>query len=170
MGLSMPHDTTAIDAHFTVHMRSRYHPHRELPLTLPLPSMPLAKAVEPVRAPMAPFAVEFEAASLEGGTSVARYTVEETALMDITYRFAAPAWVSVSYTIPHADASVPTKYTQFADLRLHVAEPVLAVFMAQALARMADDREAELHADALDTDPDHRALITRAMLFHNVCE
>lgn len=169
-GLSLPSGASAIDVHFAAHMRSRYEPHRELPLQVPLASMPLAEAPEPVRMPMAAFALELEAASLEEGTSVTRVAVEESALMDVTYQFAAPAWVAVSYTIPHTDVGAPVKNTQLVDVRLHVAEAVLAVSMAQALARLAADRREELVEGEAEKDADLRALLARALLFHNVCE
>jgi len=171
-GLSLPSDVPAVDAHFVVHMKSRYLPHREMPLAFPLESMPLAGVPEPVRMPMAPFVTELETASLEEGTSVTRYTVGEMALMDATYQFAAPAWVGVSYTIPAGAAGAPVKHTQFADVRLHAAESVVAVFMAQTLAHMASARmtELELGEDGASADADYSALLARAVLFHNVCE
>lgn len=165
--VSVPHDTHAFDVHFTAQMQSPYLPHRVFPMAIPLETMPLAKSPEPITMQLESFSADFASASIATGTETVRYKVCNGALMNATYQFAAPAWVTASYVIPTPECD-GTKKVYFVDVRLHVAEPVLGVFMAQSLAHMASAREAEV--DDAASDADYNVLFTRAILFHNVCE
>ncbi len=164
--VSVPHDMCALDVHFAVHVQSPYLPHQTFPSPIPLSTMPLTNAQEPLCLSMKEFAVVLEESSLAEGTTSTRYTVEETALLNATYQHPGSVCVWASYAIPVATRA-PTKTVEFVDVRAHVPEPVLAVFMAQSLKNMAEERAETLDGNP-DEDADYRVLMVRAVLFNNV--